>query len=206
MRTRQKCVATDTWRSLGCRTTPLEHWSRRKPTVEPRWAKQQTKKLRPKPTKINSFMSWPWSKYLFCCFTYILECVRVLLQYIQNDWRTMHQTSTLLDNTLFIFLFFFLSHAPKQNNRQFYLTSLLFWNNPTRGEYSICSFQKSSRFIALHIRNIELYIRNKGGSKTKFLLYHAPKIIIASYHTNFKETILSNFISSPQPLGSSVSL
>ena len=54
MRTRQKCVATDTWRSLGCRTTPLEHWSRRKPTVEPRWAKQQTKKLRPKPTKINS--------------------------------------------------------------------------------------------------------------------------------------------------------
>ena len=42
MRTRQKCVATDNWRSLGCRTTPLEHWSRRKPTVEPRWAKQQT--------------------------------------------------------------------------------------------------------------------------------------------------------------------
>ena len=30
MRTRQKCVATDTWRSLGWRTTPLEHWSRRK--------------------------------------------------------------------------------------------------------------------------------------------------------------------------------
>ena len=60
MRTRQKCVATDTWRSLGCRTTPLEHWSRRKPTVEPRWAKQQTKKLRPKPTKINSFMSGPF--------------------------------------------------------------------------------------------------------------------------------------------------
>ena len=59
MRTRQKRVATDTWRSLGCRTTPLEHWSRRKPTVEPRWAKQQTKKLRPKPTKINSFMSGP---------------------------------------------------------------------------------------------------------------------------------------------------
>ena len=42
MRTRQKRVATDTWRSLGCRTTPLEHWSKRKPTVEPRWAKQQT--------------------------------------------------------------------------------------------------------------------------------------------------------------------
>ena len=59
MRTRQKRVATDTWRSLGCRTTPLEHWSRRKPTVEPRWAKQQTKKFRPKPTKINSFMSGP---------------------------------------------------------------------------------------------------------------------------------------------------
>ena len=59
MRTRQKCVATDTWRSLGCRTTPLEHWSKRKPTVEPRWAKQQTKKPRPKPTKINGFMSGP---------------------------------------------------------------------------------------------------------------------------------------------------
>ena len=43
MRTQQKCVVTDTWRSLGCRTTPLEHWTRRKPTVEPRWAKQQTK-------------------------------------------------------------------------------------------------------------------------------------------------------------------
>ena len=52
-------MAQNTWRSLGCRTTPLEHWSRRKPTVEPRWAKQQTKKLRPKPTKINSFMSGP---------------------------------------------------------------------------------------------------------------------------------------------------
>ena len=61
MRTRQKRVAADTWRSLGCRTTPLEHWSRRKPTVEPRWAKQQTKKLRPKPNKIYSFMSGPLS-------------------------------------------------------------------------------------------------------------------------------------------------
>ena len=60
MRTRKKQrVVTDTWRSLGCRTTPLEHWSKRKPTVEPRWAKQQTKKLRPQPTKINSFMSGP---------------------------------------------------------------------------------------------------------------------------------------------------
>ena len=54
MRTRQKCVATDTWRSLWCRTTPPEHRSRRKPTAEPRRAKQQTKKLRPKPTKTNS--------------------------------------------------------------------------------------------------------------------------------------------------------
>ena len=39
MRTRQERVATDTRRSPGCRTTPLEHWSKRKPTVEPRWAK-----------------------------------------------------------------------------------------------------------------------------------------------------------------------
>ena len=47
--------------SLGCRTTPLEHWSKRKPTVEPRWrwAKQQTKKLWPQSTKINSFTSGP---------------------------------------------------------------------------------------------------------------------------------------------------
>ena len=58
--TRQKQrVATDNRRSSGCRKTPLEHWSKRKPTVEPRWAKQQTKKLRPQPTKINSFMSGP---------------------------------------------------------------------------------------------------------------------------------------------------
>ena len=59
--TRQKQrVATDIWRSLGCRTTPLEHWSKkRKPTVEPRRAKQKTKELRPQPTKINSFMSRP---------------------------------------------------------------------------------------------------------------------------------------------------
>ena len=35
-RTRQKRVETDTWRSLGCRTTPLEHWSKIKPTAEPR--------------------------------------------------------------------------------------------------------------------------------------------------------------------------
>ena len=62
MRTRQKCVATDTWRSLGCRTSPLEHWSRRKPTVEPRWAKQQTKKLRPKPTKIERPRICPFLK------------------------------------------------------------------------------------------------------------------------------------------------
>ena len=47
MRTRLKRAATHTWRSLGCRTTPLKHWSKRKPTVEPRWAKQRTKKLRP---------------------------------------------------------------------------------------------------------------------------------------------------------------
>ena len=58
MRTRQKQrVATDTWRSVGCRIIPLKHWGKRKPTVEPRWAKQQTKKLQPQPTKINSFMS-----------------------------------------------------------------------------------------------------------------------------------------------------
>ena len=60
MRTLQKQrVATNTWISLGCRTTPLEHWSKRKPTIEPRWGKQQLKTIRPQPTKINSFMSEP---------------------------------------------------------------------------------------------------------------------------------------------------
>ena len=60
IRTRQKQrVATVPWRCLGCRTTPLEHWSKRKPTVELRWAKQQAKQLRRQPTKINSFMAGP---------------------------------------------------------------------------------------------------------------------------------------------------
>ena len=60
LRTRQKQrVANDTWRSLGCRTTPLEHWSKSKLIVEPRWAKQQTKKLWPQPTKITILMSGP---------------------------------------------------------------------------------------------------------------------------------------------------
>ena len=46
MRTRQKqSVATDTWRSLKCRTTPLEHWSKRKATVEHRWARQEVNSL-----------------------------------------------------------------------------------------------------------------------------------------------------------------
>ena len=44
---------------LGVSNKPLKHWSKRKPTVEPRWAKQRTKKLRPQPTKINSVMSGP---------------------------------------------------------------------------------------------------------------------------------------------------
>ena len=41
MRTQQKQRAVnDIWRLLGCLTTPLEHWSKRKPTVEPRWSKK----------------------------------------------------------------------------------------------------------------------------------------------------------------------
>ena len=52
MRKRQKQhVATDTWRSLGCRTTPLEHWSKRNQAVEPRWARQQTKNSGPNQLK-----------------------------------------------------------------------------------------------------------------------------------------------------------
>ena len=34
----------------GVSNYPLKHWSKRKPTIEPRWAKQRTKKLRPQPT------------------------------------------------------------------------------------------------------------------------------------------------------------
>ena len=58
MRTRQKRVANDTWRSLGCRTTPLEHWSKRKPAVEPRWAKQQTKKKKKKKEKTKRIQAF----------------------------------------------------------------------------------------------------------------------------------------------------
>ena len=60
MRTWQKQrVKTDTLKSLGCRTTPPEHWIKRKPTVDAWWAKQQTKQLRPQRTQINSIMSGP---------------------------------------------------------------------------------------------------------------------------------------------------
>ena len=57
MRNRLKCDATDTWRSLECRTTPLVHWSIWNPTVEPRWAYQQFKKA-PAQTQL---------KFLFLC-------------------------------------------------------------------------------------------------------------------------------------------
>ena len=113
MRTRQERVATDTWRSLGCRTIPLEHWSKRKPTVEPRWAKQQTKKLRPKPTKINSFMSGPsksvsnrWVPKLWFVFIndrVSVEVENTFIQFFQDviqfhlAWAvTNHATTTLL--------------------------------------------------------------------------------------------------------------
>ena len=69
MRTRQKCVATDTWRSLGCRTTPLEHWSRRKPTVEPRWGQSSFWSPFPKPfistVALYSFIIFRSSLYFF---------------------------------------------------------------------------------------------------------------------------------------------
>ena len=48
-RTRQKRAATDTWRSLGCRTTPLEHWSKRKPTVEVNENSRECHNQRPQP-------------------------------------------------------------------------------------------------------------------------------------------------------------
>ena len=100
MRTRQKCVATDTWRSLGCRTTPLEHWSRRKPTVEPRWAKQQTKKLRPKPTKINSFMSGP--------------SLSLTPDPPAGSRNVSEKISTAGDITVFFFFFFFFFFCNRQ--------------------------------------------------------------------------------------------
>ena len=53
MRTRQKRVATDTWRSLGCLTTPLEHWSKRKPTVNPGGPSNRQKKKKKKKKKFS---------------------------------------------------------------------------------------------------------------------------------------------------------
>ena len=44
-------VFRGSWRSLECQTTPLKILSKRESPVEPRWAKKQTKKLRPQPTK-----------------------------------------------------------------------------------------------------------------------------------------------------------
>ena len=38
----------------GVSNNTTGHRRKRKQTVEPRWAKQQTKQLRPQPTKINS--------------------------------------------------------------------------------------------------------------------------------------------------------
>ena len=35
----------DTWRSLGCQTTPLEYWSKQKQPVEPWWAEKQKCKV-----------------------------------------------------------------------------------------------------------------------------------------------------------------
>ena len=51
MRTRQKqCVATGTWRSLGCRTTPLEQ--KKTQQLNPGGPINRQKKIRPQPTKI----------------------------------------------------------------------------------------------------------------------------------------------------------
>ena len=47
----KQSVAINTWRSLRCRIIALEHWSKRKPTYEPRWAKQQTKNSGPNQLK-----------------------------------------------------------------------------------------------------------------------------------------------------------
>ena len=63
MRTRQERVATDTWRSLGYRTTPLEHGAKENQQLNPGGPNNQTKKLRPQLTKINSFMSGPSSSH-----------------------------------------------------------------------------------------------------------------------------------------------
>ena len=72
-------VATDTWRSLGCPTTPLEHWCKRKPIDEPRWAKQQTKKLRPQPKAFFSVTNGRYWTLLFCgLFIYFLPSPVIL--------------------------------------------------------------------------------------------------------------------------------
>ena len=102
MRTKQKCVATDTWRSLGCRTTPLEHWSRRKPTVEPRWAKQQTKKLFKAPTFSSTSLAVINNRSLRPCsdliYTYVL-CLekRDLIYLCDHYWTFCCTVSELVD-------------------------------------------------------------------------------------------------------------
>ena len=82
MRTRQKQrVATDTWRSLVCQTRPLQYRSKRKPKVEPRWAKQKTTN-RPQPTKINSFKSGP----SFCLTPDPRRAIKEGSKVINRDW------------------------------------------------------------------------------------------------------------------------
>ena len=86
MRTRHKQrVATDTWRSLGCRTTPLEHWSKRKPTVEPGGPSNRQKSFGPKPASglCRVLRRWYWYCSYFSFFVprYWPFSYRVLVSY-----------------------------------------------------------------------------------------------------------------------------
>ena len=76
MRTRQKRVATDTWRSLGCRTTPLEHWSKRKPKAY---------KAEVLPTLLYACETWTvYQRHDKRSSNFHLSCLRKLLK---SNWQ-----------------------------------------------------------------------------------------------------------------------
>ena len=88
MRTRQKCVATDTWRSLGCRTTPLEHWSRRKPTVEQlKTLINKKKQIERSPEIFKVLQKWQW----------LLLPLRIIIQHL---YILLSQQCLLMDFNL----------------------------------------------------------------------------------------------------------
>ena len=111
----------------GCRTAPLEHRSKRKPTDEPRWAKQQTKKLWPQPTKINSFMSGPSLSLTPTHRRAIKEWSKV----INRDWVNKHADCRIIfmsyPRRFNIWLFFWIDPKRTDQKNQSYLHFFLLY-------------------------------------------------------------------------------